>query len=370
MLVYLSIIYCIVYFLVQLQFAFIINKRKIQKTDYYFLLLFFVALIFIGYHLVPSKSSDLYRHYGYVNWYRAGMNRINVKKNILPMDDMGNLYTYQFICWLVSLQKENGYLQVLYLSLDFFCVYHIVKLFTKKVQTNRSVIALFLLIYFTLTPYVFSYSGLRYSTICHIMGIGFYKYYCENDRSLLLPILYVVSIFIHPATGIFLMIQLWYEFTKKSRTFFLLIGLWGILVTSLSLILQSVPNSLISYIGQKLFYYFNDYSSKIDFRKLLIQIIFLLFVLATTYVINHRNNNTIKAIRLYTITALVGIGSVNAMFLDRVVMMMGPVLLPYLYIIIKRTHHKYILYTGVTVFAILLNVYYTITIFSYLTLSI
>ena len=135
MLVYMSIVYCIGYF--GLQYAYVWSDRKLKKTDRYLMIFFFAALIYVGYHLIPSKSDDLYRHYGVVNWHRNGQQKIDVRKNILPLAGTEQLYVYQLICWIISLQEENAYLQVVYLAIDFFCVYRIISLFAGRVDLNR-----------------------------------------------------------------------------------------------------------------------------------------------------------------------------------------------------------------------------------------
>ena len=83
MLTYIAITYCITYFV--MRFMSIADNRKIKNIDRYLLILFFMALVYIGYHLIPLKSNDLYRHYGNVNWYRSGMKHINISKNEIPL---------------------------------------------------------------------------------------------------------------------------------------------------------------------------------------------------------------------------------------------------------------------------------------------
>jgi len=369
MLVYISIIYCIAYF--GIQYAYLWGNRKLKKTDYYFMILFFIALIYIGYHLIPNESDDLYRHYGVVNWYRNGRREINIQKNILPLSGTEQLYVYQLICWFISLQEKNAYLQVIYLGIDFFCVIKIIILFTSKVKVNRDIMALYILIYFTLIPFFCSYSGLRFSAVCHIMGLGGYKYYYENDRLIKLIVLYIICFLIHPATGIYLMIQIWYECTKNSRLTFLIIGLWGISVKVIAELLQYIPISQIRYAGKKLYFYFCSYDTTIDVRRTLAQTVFLIFIimLLLTDAISYRKIKR-GLIRLYIIIALLGIGSMNAMFLDRMITMIGPVSILYLYYVFRKTRYKFILYLGFGIWSILMNVYYTITVFTYLKLVV
>lgn len=369
MLVYMSIVYCIGYF--GLQYAYVWSDRKLKKIDRYLMLFFFAALIYVGYHLIPSKSDDLYRHYGVVNWHRNGQQKIDVRKNILPLAGTEQLYVYQLICWIISLQDENAYLQVVYLAIDFVCVYRIISLFAGRVDLNRKITAFYVLVYFTLMPFFNSYSGLRFSAVCHIIGLKEYKYYCENGSLLKLIFWYIICILMHPAAGIYLMIQIWYECTKNRKYFFLIIGLWGTSIKTIAVLLRNIPVSQIQYAGQKLYFYFNTYETTADKRKLIAQIAFLLFVIIMSLAdaINKKKMEH-SLTRFYIIIALLGLGSMNIMFIDRMVMMVGPISLIFLYNICRRSCCRGILYFGLVVWSIVMNVYYTITIFTYLRLAL
>lgn len=362
----LAVLY-IVLFVVSALFNCVVNKVWSSK-DNLRLFVFLVSVIFISFFAVPSVSDDLYRWYANINWYRLGKPLFwEFSKVVMPIQTNA-IFIFNFSMQLVSKMSNNGYLQVIWLIVNFGALYTVWVHYVKKYNPPKYYLYMYFLLFFGLTPYFYSLSGLRYNAISSLIFLGVYFSIFENKK-FIIYLLFLFSLFVHQSAAMLLMIYLCFEFGKRYKVYRLII-FWHLFVDVMIYLVKLLPGEIFQLLANKMYYYFYEFSSATDIRLKIILSIFIVLLLMSIYFLEHRFKKLGKEYYEYTcflecvLLFCVGTYGNYTIFL-RGIHFLGYCLLPYNFMLFKSIiKRKYVVLAEVFG-AIGLNAYYLVTLFTY-----
>ena len=310
-----------------------------NKLDYCFLLIFFFSVIFLSFYIVPSISDDLYRWHAAVNWYRLGRPdsfSLTVRRNSEIV-----CFLNTFIVMLVSKLSNNGWLQVIWLTINYCCMYRIMQILIKE-KARRGYFYIGILLAFAFTPYFFQASGLRFPSVCFIMLYTIMMSIKKGKKSAPF-IVGTACVFIHVGALIILLIWGAYCVSKETKIYRLIV-LWSIFLDSVIYILRKIPISFASVLSNKLYYYVNHYQSSLDIRYWLLCFFSIILFGSGLYITKNRilsDDNAVHYAKYLECLLLFTVGSIaNCMFFARCMQLLGVSLIPYNYYIVKQLKHK------------------------------
>lgn len=264
------------------------SSQKWTKWSSFYLAVFFAFLVFISFFGVPSRTDDLYRWYANVNWYRMGMPAFYFASSTLREIQTDVLFLFDFSMWAVGKTPYNGFLQVIWLLLNFLTVWLVVYKFAAKYEISNRVVYSSIILYFALTPFFYSLSGLRYNTVCAWIFLGVYIAIFEKKKKWIFLLL-IVATFVHQSAAMLFMIWAVCHYGEKIKAQRLLV-LWTLMVDFLSYLVGLVPLEIFQFISTKLYYYFHDFQYTTDWRlKVILLVLLIVLLVSVLYMEKHKD---------------------------------------------------------------------------------
>ena len=367
-----AVIYIGVYILKTFVGCFLYSKW--DKNDSREFFLFLVSLIYISFFAVPSKSDDLYRWYANVNWYRLGAPKnYDFTHKVMPVQTNA-IFLYNLSMKLVAKTNNNSFLQVLWLCINYGALYYIVSDFCKTHMVKKNEINCFIVLYFGMMPYFFSLTGIRSAAISSMFALGVYLSHFKKKKCAAYIII-ILSVFVHQSAIMFMMIWCIYKIGKKRKMYRIIVG-WTLAINIAIEIAMSIPIEIFQLIGRKTYYYFYEYSNWVDIRlKIVLGILILLIYLGLHCVKHSVVKNREKAMQEYfdffECVVLFCVGAFfNLTIFYRAVYLVAYCMFPYNYILYKRIKEQNLLSLLEVFFATGLNVYFLITLNTYVTFCV
>lgn len=205
----LAIIYLLIFLIlsvINVIFSFINRKsrNRFQKSYLFFLIIALLSFSVIAFNIEPPFEWDLYKHYQVLEKIRTG--GVSYLTNYSPYKE---LYVINYFYYLISLTNYNGLLPfftVLICGIIFIIIYKNL-VFNNKNLSNFVKIFI-ILIYLALFNIVLAVSGIRTNLSVSICALGFFLEYLNKRNFIVSLLLYIISLFIHPVSVIFIISRL------------------------------------------------------------------------------------------------------------------------------------------------------------------
>ncbi|MBT2678820.1 EpsG family protein [Bacillus sp. ISL-35] len=237
--------------------------------DFSLSLLVVISIVIISISIKPDIEYDLSRHYEIVNNMRYYGYEYETGYE--------SLVIIKVIFYLVSLSRYNELLPAISVAITYSIFIYITRNFINKYKTSNKLFLLSWLINISILPFLVSYSGVRTSMAFAIFALALYRDIILKKKNLTIIILYVIPLFIHPASGILVGLRILY-FNRNlfvSKLKYLLL-FWSFSSYILIDLLESISIPYISYTAQKLQIYFLKFDG--DHRLYFVNMCFFIFL--------------------------------------------------------------------------------------------
>lgn len=351
------------------------SHRKWNKSDTFKLALLFICIIYVSFYATPSRTDDLYRWYANVNWYRLGEPKeYNFSHKVMPVQTNA-IFLFNWSMKLVSRMSSNGYLQVLWLTINYGALYYMVSDFCKSYCVKKNQMYCYILLYFGLMPYFFALTGVRSSVMSSLFALGAYLTLFKGKKYAVYLIT-LLAMFVHQSAIMALMIWVVYRIGRRKKLYRLIV-FWVLIVNIIIKTAMIIPLDIFQLIGTKTYYYFYEYTSSIDIRFVIVLCIAVILIycgilVSHKFILNMANNNNLyEYIIFFECVILFCIGSFpNQVIFNRSIYLVAYCMLPYNYVIYNKFKKKDIISAVEIFFAIGLNAYFLITLKTYVSFSI
>lgn len=364
---WLAVGYSVVYMLYAILCCF--SHRKWNKSDTFKLALLFICIIYVSFYAIPSRTDDLYRWYANVNWYRLGEpKKYNFSHKVMPVQTNA-IFLFNWSMKLVSKMSSNGYLQVIWLTINYGALFYIVSDFTKSYSVKENSIYSYIILYFGIMPYFFSLTGLRSTAISSLFALGVYLTLFKGKKYAIY-IITILAMFIHQSAIMALMVWMIYRLGRRKK-FYRLIVFWIVAVNLIIKVTMLIPLDIFQLIGIKTYYYFYEYESSVDIRYITILCLIILLIYCGILYLNKRINITDNSelqeyIKFFECLILFCIGSFpNQVIFNRSIYLVSYCMVPYNYLIYRKHKKQNIVSMLEIFFAIGLNAYFLVTLNTY-----
>lgn len=344
------------------------SRKKWGKKDEIGLIIFFGCLCYVSFFAIPSKTDDLYRWYANVNMYRKSKALFGSSNVALLIDSSKITFIFDFSTWLVAQTNYNGFLPVIWLGANFTSMYIMIKKFVNKFDPSKNVVYSFIGLYFALSPFVYSLSGLRYNTICSFAFLAIYMFIFE-EKVVSLIILTIIGTFIHQAMPMFVMILFICILTQRHNVYKLIV-FWSLFVNILIQVLGMVPIEIFQFISKKLEHHFYAREQRLDIKIEIVWTILLILIMLSIYFLRERHKYLGEDFQKYSVFlegVILFYSSVffNDILFQRGTVFLGCCLLPYNYVLFNSFKKKNWIAFIELFFSIGLIAYYLVTLFTY-----
>ncbi len=367
-----AVIYIGIFVIRTIMFCF--SHSKWNKNDSRGFILFWISLIYISFFAIPSKSDDLYRWYANVNWYRIGApTDYDFSDKVMPIQTNA-IFLYNLSMQLVAKTDNNGFLQVFWLCFNYGALYYIVSDFCKTHTVKRNQMNCYIVLYFGLMPYFYSLTGIRSAAVSSLFALGVYLTQFKG-RKCAVYIITLLAMFVHQSAIMFLMIWCIYKLGRKKKLYRFIVC-WPLVINIAIEISMSIPFEIFQLIGKKAYYYFYEYSNLVDYRlKIVFGMVILLIYFGIFYVGKKivRNRDVVLQEYFYFLECVVlfCIGSFfNTTIFYRSIYIVAYCMFPYNYVLYKKIKSQNLLCLVEVFFAIGLNAYFLITLYTYVKFGI
>ncbi len=346
-----------------------VSIKKWTSKDSKYLLFFEICLIFVSFFAVPSVSDDLYRWYANVNWYRLGKPLFRDFSGVVMPIQTNAIFIFNLSMQLVSKMNNNGYLQVVWLIVNFGGLYITWTHFVNKYKPEKRYMYTYLLMYFAMTPFFYSLSGMRYNAVASLLFWGIYFVIFERKRNTIY-ILFIFSLFVHQSVVMIMMIYVFFAIGKHFKLYRFIV-FWTLLVDIMISIVNVLPGEIFKLLGYKIYYYFNEHSYSMDGRLKIVLSIIVVLLLFSIYKLKNKficlGREFVEYSCFIECMLLFCLGTYfNDTIFLRGIHLLGYCLLPYNYMILRLCRKVQRVIFVEIFLAIGLNLYYLVTLFTYI----
>lgn len=281
-----------------------INKYQIAIGG----IIFAVSLSVIAYCTEPVYTDDLYRHFQEITMMKNG-GLYYLENQAIYKDNFIINYFFYFI----SLIGNERLLPFFSIVLTYIIFFYIIYDFCKKEKVKIDILAIYIFMHFALCFLRYSISGVRNYLAFSIIALAIYREIVKNNKNIITYMLYIIPVFIHSSSLIFILLRVTYKLFSKVKIKYLMI-FWTYLCPIIIEILVNTSLSILQDAGIRLKYYMNI--SNVDIRIMGIFLIVMIQMEALIRIISKRGyveqHKYLKQyIQLLEIILLFTIGSIG-----------------------------------------------------------
>lgn len=264
----------LLYFLVRIIELFL-NRTIINNRFFLFLGILGVAIL--ASNIDPSVEWDLYRHYEEIEKMR-----IWGAEYAFLRGRYSSYYVINFLFYVVSLTPWNGLLVFISIFIELWILEDILH-FYKKRGLSAQTISICFFLFFSLSNIVLAISGIRNVLASVLMGYAIWNIHYKHKHKALSLLLIIMSISIHPASGLILMVYLMSFIPSMLFSTIMSFFLLPLLVNLID-VFKNVDNPIISS-SAELFGLYTAEQAGLDTRVLIVSSILIIF---TCFIILYR----------------------------------------------------------------------------------
>ena len=280
--------------------CFLISICKNNKSIGIILFLYTIILSIMGFFFVPYITTDLYRIYEYLDYFRT----LDFKTFFETYQNSSVVGGYVFY-WLISKTGENRLLTAVSAFISFSCIFYLLRKTIKKYNISSKNVAITL--FFIMATGVFiTTTGVRTIMSISLVAFCFFRETVEKKFRLYHILLYVIAAFMHNFTVVIILIRLLIplfdntkRIGKKTAYIISLGGIIAFMAFNMKDLLDAVYRRAQGYISGNAYSYFWGY---------IIGALILLAVLISLIQyskIQKEENKDLNQFKLYSIVLMV-----------------------------------------------------------------
>lgn len=251
---YLTVFYIAIFFLIILIGT--IRSVKLTKVYYYLSMIFIVCVSYWAFCLVPTRGLDLFRLQQSVDWVSLNCNNL-FDAVIKPEDKYTGLLGLNILFYIVSRMGSSQWLQTIGVFSTFTILIIMLLDFARSKNYNSKAIIPAFAIVFMGMPIQYVFSGVRNAMAVSLVILSLYLLlYKKIKYKWISYILFLIGATIHPAV-LMILPALAISFSKKQLVYRLLALLGIPIIFGTASLLQSLPNTFIQYIVNRVVFYQN-----------------------------------------------------------------------------------------------------------------
>lgn len=308
----------------------IINKKCTLRVLRILLISTIVALAIIAYCIEPKITNDLYRHFQGIDYIRT--------YGFTAMKTYDEAIGAKILFYIVSLLPNNHFLPAIAAIITYGILFYIILDFCKNNNTSSRIVAVAILLNFSMCTYSTVISGVRNAMAFAFCALALYLDLIREQKGLKKIIPYLIAISIHPSTIMIIGCRLLLNL-KQINLYKYLLLFWSFITKYLIKALYFIGTNITIYVGNKLQDYFMG--NWIDDMRLLYVSIALVIVIyfITKHIKDEQYLRYTTFLQTY-ILLIIGSVFVAKIFVKRLLILMAFFMIPLVYLIEKNTEKK------------------------------
>lgn len=237
----------------------IYRDNKHWRVYIFSLAMFFAAM---SYCYTPLNETDLTRYWIMVQQI-SGMDFSYAVFNAYAGGNIV-LYTFNFMAWIVGRLGDLHLLSAISTFAVYYTAFYITCYIGENSKNEWKYVFRYLIFIMCVMSWYSVANNVRNIMAFSVVGFAVFRDVYQKKRDLITVILYAVSIFIHPTAIIFIAIRLVLNITAKLKIIFLIAVAFVTPIINFiyNTFMGITSNSLITWVINRAYFYFNDNSSE------------------------------------------------------------------------------------------------------------